>query len=596
MSQQETPRDVGPSVAGPVSEPTPVRWTWREMVALAALLAVTSVLLFGNLDAKYLWQDEAATAVLGDRLMKFGKPLGYDGVNLITMDHFAQEDTADLEERTRDPQAAVRYYVARGDFRPDTAWIGHPWGQFAVAGASIAIFGHNTLAARAPFAVAALLTVALLYLLVRGQSKDPLMAWLAAALLATNVYWIIHSRQCRYYSLTSLMLVVTLMAFVRWQSGRRLGGTLFVVAAWVWFQVDFGTFWPVVGILMAAACLAAWPRVWRVVGVGAALTATVAPFLWYYELIGRVKPTTVLWSDKFLLNLFHLNQFAIPLVVLAAAAVVLAIRWSRLSPEVRRLMAVAVLLAATVWVPAVAPYAFHRYLVGLTPLAAGVMAWLFCEAAAWVRRRRPLTSRVLVAGAAAVVAAANPMLCNVATAAAPARLEHFVPSEEIGGVFLRQEWAVLAEEVFAPRPDPNRLTVETLRQIVSPHDEILVNYEDIPLMFYLDNPIRGGIPCFRVEDDLRCLPRVFVSRKSVGFVHASIYQRARNRYVWVPVPCRAKDVPWGDNPEPEFRMRTGGTDGRLAVFLCVRRKTDVEMLDDFTGADELMPEDDGDEP
>jgi len=43
-------------------------------------------------------------------------------------------------------------------------------------------------------------------------------------------------------------------------------------------------------------------------------------------------------------------------------------------------------------------------------------------------------------------------------------------------------------------------------------------------------------------------------------------------------------------------MRTGGTDGRLAVFLCVRRKTDVEMLDDFTGADELMPEDDGDEP
>ena len=41
----------------------------------------------------------------------------------------------------------------------------------------------------------------------------------------------------------------------------------------------------------------------------------------------------------------------------------------------------------------------------------------------------------------------------------------------------------------------------------APNDEILINYEDIPLMYYLPNPIRGGISAFRVEDDRTNLRR-----------------------------------------------------------------------------------------
>ena len=361
----------------------------KEWIVLAVILAVAAIFIFFNLDAKYLWQDEAATAVLGERLFKYGKPLAYDGRNLITMDIYVQEEVHQLNAIAGNPDAAVRYYVSRGDFKSDTTWIGQPWGQFVVAGASIALFGHGTWAARIPFALAALLTVALLYIFVRRQFKNVLIAQLAAALLVANVYWVMHSRQCRYYSLSGLFLVITLMAFVRWQAGRPRGGAFFVVAAWCWFQMDYGTFWPMIAILFAAAVIAAWPRVHRALLIGCVLGITIAPWVWYYELFGRVKASDYPWSDKFLLNLFHLNQFLIPVVILIAAAFMLWFRRDAVPAGRRQILAVGIMmfLAATVWVPSVGPYAFHRYIVQLSPLAAIVTAWFIGEVVAWADRR-----------------------------------------------------------------------------------------------------------------------------------------------------------------------------------------------------------------
>ena len=48
---------------------------------------------------------------------------------------------------------------------------------------------------------------------------------------------------------------------------------------------------------------------------------------------------------------------------------------------------------------------------------------------------------------------------------------------------LRPELAVAWREIFSSRPDPNCALVEWLRPRLRPGDEILVNYEDIPLMF-----------------------------------------------------------------------------------------------------------------
>ena len=538
---------------------------WGRRAALVLLFIVAAVLLGSNLGAKYLWQDEAATAVLGARLMKFGKPLAYDGVNLITMDHFAGEDAKTIDQRTGDPEIAVQYYADHGDFKHNTAWIGQPWGQFLAVGVSLKLFGHNTVAARLPFAVAAFLTVVLLYWFVRREFKDPLLGWLTAAILLANVFWVIHSRQCRYYALSSLFLLLTLIAFTRWQRGRAWGGLLFVVTAWCWFQVDFGSFFPGLAILLLAATWAAWPRIQRVLYVGGVLGMAVAPWVWYYELANRIKPGAAPWVDRFLLNLFHFNQFLIPLLMLLAARVLLAMRWRNLDPIARLILFVtlALLLAALVWVPAVAPYAFHRYIVHLAPLAALCVAWVLSEVTAWIIRNRPREEwRCLIAGSLAVFVVACPLLSTPVGAL----LRRVVPRTSPPGVVIRPEWAVLYKEVFAPDPDPNRLTVEALARVASAKDEILTNYEDAPLMFYTDYRIRGCIPCFRVEDSSRVPPRFLVYRRSVRFVHTAVFNREITRYRWRQIRSDVPDVPWGNIPEPEFRIRADPSSAPPIVF------------------------------
>ena len=101
--------------------------------------------------------------------------------------------------------------------------------------------------------------------------------------------------------------------------------------------------------------------------------------------------------------------------------------------------------------------------------------------------------------------------------------------------------------------DPNRATVEFLRRRLKPGDEILCNYEDIPLMFYLPNQVRGGISCFRVTDAGNA--RFAVYRRSVGFSHASIYQREFRKSRWVSHVMKAPDIAWGNFPDPRFHYR-----------------------------------------
>ena len=80
------------------------------------------------------------------------------------------------------------------------------------AAASLALLGHGTVAARAPFALAALGTILLLYLLARRTFEDRWIATASAALLVANAYWILHMRQCRYYALSSLALLLSVAA------------------------------------------------------------------------------------------------------------------------------------------------------------------------------------------------------------------------------------------------------------------------------------------------------------------------------------------------------------------------------------------------
>lgn len=530
----------------------------KEWLALAAIACLAAVLLFWNLTDTYLWQDEANTAVMAVRLLKYGKPLAYDGRNLISNDNFAAEDKHTIDERTKDPRKAVEYCIRRGDMTADGMWTYHPWGQFLLAGLSIKLLGQTTFAARLPFALTGLATVFALYWLVRRFLRSALMAALACSLLTLNVYWLLHSRQARYYPLTSLFLVLTLLAYGRWQQGARWGAGIFVVVAWCWFQIDYGTVWPVFGILLLDAFVNSlkprWKAAWTPVATGLVLAGAIVPFIFIYRLANRQSTQNGTWLYRFMGTVFNTNEYVVPVIVLLAALVLLATQWRRLPPLESRVILIgcATILSLLVWVPTVAPDIFVRYVIMAAPVGAMLTAWLFVRGfgsyaprAAWL---------------AVAVVALTPWLCKPLSAFWPA------PRWSTTGAMMRSELSLIRTDIFMHRPDPNRLVIEWLQKNSAPTDEILVNYEDLPMSYYLPNRIRGGIAAFRAEDDSKTPPRFAVMRRTVVFTHWPVYIREVARYVWVPVPVEAPDIRWGNNPDPVGHAQDRARAANLLFF------------------------------
>jgi hypothetical protein len=529
-----------------------------RLLTWSILLCSASVLLFWHLGSPYLWQDEAATAVLAQRMLRFGRPLAYDGVNLITIDHSTAEDVKNIDQRTRDPEPAITFYIQHGEMKKDTAWKWQPWGQFVVAAASLKLFGATTFAARMPFAIAAVMTVLLLFAFALKHFENCQVAILACVFLISNSYWILHSRQCRYYVLSSMFLMLTVTAYAYWQGGGRAGALMFVTAAWCWFQVDYGTVWPVFAVLFVDAFIADRRRFWRPLLVGTALALAIAPFLYYYELWGRLSTRNGTWSQRFLLNLFNANEYLVPVVIGAAAIAILVYRRRTLPVLDKRLVRIvcAIFTALLFWIPSVAPAPFLRYLIAVAPLGCLLVAWVFIRLGERVFRG--------FAWAAAVIYVVTPWLSLPL---------HALPIRQRDVSLFRQELSALGRDVFGHPADPNGPVIEWLKQNANPSDEILINYEDVPLMFYLPNPIRGGIAAFRAEDDDKRPPDFLLLRRSADFGHWAVFDRETHRYSWQLIPINAPDIRCGICADPIAQEhRDAGYDADHATPLFIGRR------------------------
>lgn len=492
-----------------------VRARWRDLLTVAAVAVVAGVVLFWGLGDRYLWQDEATIALLGERMLTHGKPLAYDGRNLITMDTFRREEFETGRVPTADAEAAVRFFAERGDYREDTTWIRHPWGSFLLAGLSLGALGHDTLAARLPFAACAVLVVVLLWWFVRKRFDDPWMATLAAALCLGNVYWLLHMRQCHYNAPSCLMMLATLAAYLRWQGGGRFGAAAFVTASWLWFQFDYGSPLPALAVLYADAARASWPNIRRVVLVGLAFAAATAPFVVYYDMLGRSTfGASATRLHLFLGGVFYLNQFLIPLLLLVPLGWLLWTRRRDLSSPHARILGIALATTATtiLWLPWVTPATFYRYLVHLTPLAALVLAWTAVRLGQALSRGLHAPARS-IAVALTLVLVVVPLPASLISWLFPLSFRGKIDT----GTWVRPEWVRYLREMSGELPDPGGEVIRAVAARLDPGDEILVNYEDRPFMFYTGARVRGGIPAFRVNDPSSPPPRFFVFRSTVSF-------------------------------------------------------------------------------
>ena len=169
-----------------------------------ALAAVVFLLAFCNLDGRPFWGDEAETALLARNVLKFGVPKVGDGVNHISL----HGDKFDAH---------------------DGVWAWSPWLQDYIVAGSFAIFGQTTWSGRAPFAFVGWLSVVVLGAVGWQIYRNHRVALAAMVSMGMSEVFLLHIRQCRYYSITVLAEIL-LVYGIYLILARNKGGSWFILA------------------------------------------------------------------------------------------------------------------------------------------------------------------------------------------------------------------------------------------------------------------------------------------------------------------------------------------------------------------------------
>src|SRR4029453_10785698 len=145
--------------------------------ALLALLCFATPLVLYDLGGPWLFEDEADSVLLARSILRSGVPSAWDGRSFVDSDDGLRVA----------PRALGR----------DLVMVGTPWLPYFPAAGSFALLGEAQASARLPFALAALATVTVLYLLVLRATGCAASAFAAALLLALSPQFLVYARQCR---------------------------------------------------------------------------------------------------------------------------------------------------------------------------------------------------------------------------------------------------------------------------------------------------------------------------------------------------------------------------------------------------------------
>jgi hypothetical protein len=503
----------------------------------ALLFLVGALLLVCRLDDIYLWQDEAETALVSRHLLAYGLPLSTNGADWV--------------------QQAPEAFV---EFTRDYIWIYHSWLQYALTAGSFALLGSTTVAARAPFVLAGLATLLFFYLFLRRWSgPSERTARVGSVLLLLSVPFLLLMRQDRYYALAALFTLVTLDAYQQLRAGRAWDVPYFIAASVLLYHSHYGAFFPTMAALVVNWVLwrpAGRPR--RFLLALAVSGALVSPWALFMRVLERGQAFRL---DRFLGSLgqylVNITGWVFPVVV----AAMLWIAWLRRSKggalTLNQAQADFCQLATLVVVTnvlvlsanAAFDWVFFRYIVHLIPLLVAMLA----IAVVLVLERWWLVGCAMLVG----LALGNCLhvlpygLPGVSTLN-PAILWPGSPAfQALGDVWsraghIRSDVLMYAQELTHEYQGPNEGLVSYLAQHAQPGQSLLVNYEDLPLMFYTPLRVSGGLGAHGLDSGAQ--PDWVVDRKYGPYREQlqSIVARGSYERIELPYP----DIRWENRPEP----------------------------------------------
>jgi hypothetical protein len=497
-----------------------------------AIVAASAFLIFFRLDQRLLWMDEAETALLGRSILSHGVPIAWDGRNLISQE------------------------VGR-EFGTDYVWYWTPWLDKYLAAASFAVLGESTFSARLPFAILGLLSVVSIHSLAVALFRDRWVGVAAMAFLALSVPFILHVRQCRYYSAVILCSTWAIYWFIGIAKGHRFAAVGFVVTTVLLFHASILN--AVATVIALAPCaviqehrnrtvMRRYCVVFAFVVLGGVPSAYV-----FTPALGEPRILSVVQNIRTHLDLMNRYTFAF-----AALAIFLILAWFtrrvRLvkSDAWRPCLLLSVFMVVYLMAVSLAPWSFYRYTVALLVPAAVLSAFIATSMVRW----RPVLGTLF-------------MTCLLLTAlfhhllAAPLTFVRY--NLHLDGRSFRAYDVLFPlgnylHEVTHPYRGPMEQLVELLVHSASPGDRVFITYGDLILGFYTSLEIRGGQSGRSLEAWVE--PEWVVVRSFFRFSDRPALRAdsARMR-AWLDnlpalhyrvVPGPLSDVPWDNIPEPQL--------------------------------------------
>lgn len=528
----------------------------RAPIAAALLLVLGAFLIFANLGNRYLWEDEAETALLARSILIHGIPKAFDGKNLISQE------------------------LGR-DYDSNYVWRWTPWLEKYVAALSFAALGEGTWSARVPFALAGIVSLLSLYLLTLRIFKDPWLAALSLAFLTFSIPFLLYTRQCRYYSLAILGSIWSLWFLFSLIERRRWAMPGFVVALSVVFHSNYLIFLGTTVALAVCLPLLGRRRDFLLRGALALVLPIIVnlPWILFFDVVGKSTEAVRLYSPWANLRSYYfgINQFAFPLLAMLLFLPLLALhrrRGKRVAvPGARPFLFLLAFAAVFVGFISLAPWSFFRYLVGLLPVFAILQAYVCRTIWAWNRVSGSVVTVVLLF---------TGLLHTVST--------YPVKEPEYGKILTEERskpFAVVFPlynylyEITHDFDGPIEGIVKLLRAQARPNDRVFISYGDLPLKFYTSLEVKGGSTGENLTE--WAWPEWVIVREFFRFGNRREMredaERMREWLARIPpaayrqVDAGVVDTLWESIPEPAYhRFRTRTEGGQVTIWRRVDRR------------------------
>ncbi len=425
--------------------------TRRQILLLLIILAAAAALLTANLGQRLLWQDEAEVALLARSIDAHGVPTAWDGRNIITQ----QNGT---------------------EFDDGFTWRWSAWGGPFIVWASTTCFGQTPFGFRFPGALFGWLTILITFFMARRWTGRTDVALLSCTFLLLNIPFLLHARQCRYYSIISCLGITMLWT---WRSlpNRRAWIALTLCGA-AMFYVNELALAALMGPLLVYAIAVDRHRRrirWTLSAIGAMALIGIPEILMRTQASGAAWHTLALGEAGLRIGkgLFEWNNVIFPAIALA---LILVFR-RHLRPATEKLawlMLCALALFPLLMTPFLDPNI--RYATYGFPLAALLIAAVTVDVWRW---RRP----------AAVGIAAILLGTNLVAIGPIVWLGRPLKSEIVG----------FAQEITEDYRGPTEAIVALLNDEAKPDDVLLATYGQLPLMLHTPLRIANMLPSQRAE-------------------------------------------------------------------------------------------------